>query len=238
MVVSEKFYVGYSDINADLKLSDTAILKLFENMACIHGTLAGESIKICDARWFLTSYDVKILKRPDYEEYVKVNTWSRDMRGVSACREFEIYNDKDELCVIGHSNWARVNAKTQKVERTSPAILDAYQSEKDRTNFPFIWAPKLSDPTEYICVQDFTANRNVIDANNHMNNVFYLDLAKLLLPEEVYASSDFSEFRIAYRKAIKYGETVRCFYAETENAHVVTVKGCDGDIRSIIELCK
>ena len=45
MVVKEIFYVGYSDITSDLKLSDTAILKIFENMACIHGTRAGESIK-------------------------------------------------------------------------------------------------------------------------------------------------------------------------------------------------
>ena len=55
MVVKEIFYVGYSDITADLRLSDTAILKIFENMACIHGTRAGESIKTCDARWFLTA---------------------------------------------------------------------------------------------------------------------------------------------------------------------------------------
>jgi putative Mn2+ efflux pump MntP len=44
------------------------------------------------------------------------------MRGVSACREFEIYNSSGELCVVASSNWARVNAHTQKLERATPAV--------------------------------------------------------------------------------------------------------------------
>jgi acyl-ACP thioesterase len=238
MVVKEIFYVGYSDIDANLKLSDTAILKFFENMACIHGTRAGESIKTCEARWFLTAYEVKILKRPEYEDTVTVHTWSRDMRGVSASREFEIYNSNGELCVIGLSNWARVNAFTQKLERATPAVAAAYQSEKERTNFPYAWAPKLSEPAEYITSQDFTVTRNFIDANHHMNNVFYLDLAKLLLPDEVYDNTDFSEFKIMYRQAIKYGETVTCAYGVCGDRHIVTLKGDDGEIRAIMELVK
>ena len=87
MVVKEIFYVGYSDINDSFKLSDTAILKIFENMACMHGSRVGESIKTSPALWFLTAYDVKIIKRPEYEETITVHTWSRDMRGFSACRE-------------------------------------------------------------------------------------------------------------------------------------------------------
>ena len=41
-----------------------------------------------------------------------------------------------------------------------------------------------------------------------------------------------------YRKAIKYGESVKCFYGETENAYIVTLKDADGDVRAIMELEK
>ncbi len=238
MVVKEIFYVGYSDVTSDLKLSDAAILKLFENMACMHGTRAGESIKTSPARWFLTAYDVNVLKRPEYEDTVTVHTWSRDMRGVSACREFEIYDSTGEKCVVGISNWARVNAATQKVERATPDVAAAYQSEKERTNFGALWLPKLEEPAEYTAAQDFKVTRNFIDANHHMNNVYYLEVAKLMLPEDVYNTRDFSGFKIMHRRAIKYGETVRCLYGETESAYVVTVKGEEDDVRSIIELKK
>lgn len=238
MVVKEIFYVGYSDITSNLELSDTAILRIFENMACIHGTRAGESIKNCDARWFLTAYDVKIIKRPEYEDTITAHTWSRDMRGVSACREFEIYNSRGELCITAISNWARVNAQTQKLERATPAVAAAYESEKERTNFPFTWIPKLSEPESYSSERDFEVMRSFIDANRHMNNVFYLDVAKLMLPEDVYEGKDFSEFRIMYRQAIKYGEKVKCCYGETEKAYVVALKGDDGEVRAIMELAK
>lgn len=238
MVIKEIFYVGYSDITNDLKLSDTAILKIFENMACIHGTRAGESIKTSDVRWFLTAYDVKIIKRPEYEDTITAHTWSRDMRGVSACREFEIYNSSGELCVVASSNWARVNAHTQKLERATPAVAAAYESEKERTNFPFTWIPKLSEPENYTHEQDFTVMRSFIDANKHMNNVFYLDVAKLMLPEDIYEGKDFSRFRIMYRKAIKYGEAVKCFYGETESSYIVTLKDAEGEVRAIMELEK
>jgi acyl-ACP thioesterase len=238
MVVKELFYVGYSDITRDFKLSDVAILKFFENMACIHGSRAGESIRTSPARWFLTSYDVKIHNRPEYEDTLTVCTWSRDMRGVSACREFEIYNSKGELCVTAISNWARVNAETQKLERATPAVIAAYQSEKERTNFPYIWAPKLTEPDSYISSQDFAVTRNFIDANNHMNNIFYLDMAKLILPEDIYLNKDFTGFKIMFRQAIRYGETVTCFYGETDSAYTITVKDSEGSVRAIIEFCK
>ena len=56
--------------------------------------------------------------------------------------------------------------------------------------------------------------------------------------DEVYENHDFRGFKIMYRQAIKYGETVKCCYGESESAYTITVKGAEGDLRAIIELCK
>lgn len=240
MVVEEKFYVGYSDINRELTLSNTAVLKLFENITGMHGSLVGDSLKTASARWFLTAYEVNILKRPEYEERVLVRTWSREVRGVSACREFEILNEKNELCVTGISNWAHVNAITQKLERATPELIAAYEGEKERTNFGTkVWIEKLKEPETYSYFKDFYIDRNFIDVNEHMNNVYYLNLAELVLPEEIYKNPESRRFGIMYHKAIKYKDTVRCFYSETEDAHFVTIKGAeDSSLRAIIKLIK
>ncbi len=238
MVVKENFYVGYSDINAEMALSNASILKIFENMACIHGAFCGESIKTSVVRWFLTAYEVNVIRRPEIEERVRVHTWSREMRGASACREFEIYGEDGALCVTGISNWARTNAETKRLERATPEIAAKYESEPERTNFEKAWLEKLSEPSEYISSRKFTVERNYIDVNDHMNNVFYLDAAKLVLPDEVYALPESKRFRIMYRQAIKYGETVDCLYAETEKAYVVTLKDEKGSVRAIIEFEK
>ena len=238
MVVKENFYVGYSDINAEMELSNASILKIFENMACIHGALCGESIKTSPIRWFLTAYEVSVIRRPEMEERIRVHTWSRDMRGASACREFEIYGENGELCVTGISNWARTNAETKRLERATPDIAAKYGSEPDHTNFENMWLEKLPAPSEYSSSRKFTVERSHIDVNDHMNNVFYLDAAKLVLPDGVYALPESKRFRIMYRQAIKYGETVDCLYADTESAHVVTLKDEKGSVRAMIEFEK
>lgn len=239
MVFEENFYIGYSDINKDFRMSNTAVLKLFENVSCMHSSEVGDGMKTSESRWFLKAYHVKIHKRAEHEEKVNARTWSRCTKGVSASREFEIYTENGELAVTGLSNWVRVNAATLKPERISPETFSVYGSEPDRTNFPSPWTEKLKECEEYSFEKEFYIDRNFIDANNHMNNVFYLDLANLVLPEEVYEKGECSEFEIMYRKAVRYGETVKCLFQETEDGYNITVKSQDlSECHAVIVLHK
>ncbi|MBR4072510.1 MAG: hypothetical protein IKK24_01090, partial [Clostridia bacterium] len=91
----------------------------------------------------------------------------------------------------------------------------------------------------YIFSKDFFVDRNYIDTNNHMNNVCYMEMANLIIPEEVYAKGEPNEFEIMYRKAIKYGQTVKCLYGETEDAYIITVKSEDlTELKAIIKMYK
>ena len=239
MVYKEKFYIGYSDINKDFKASNTALLKLFENVSCMHSTAIGDGMKISASRWFLKSYHVKIHKRAEHEELVTASTWSRAIKGATAAREFEIHTESGELSVTALSNWARVNGETFRPERIDSEVFAAYGSEPERTNFESPWLDKLKAPEEYSYEKEFYIDRNFIDANNHMNNVFYMDLAAIALPEEIYQKGECSEFEIMYRKSIGYGETVKCLFSETSDAYFITVKDCGlTDIYATIKLYK
>lgn len=239
MVFTEKFYIGYSDITKDYTISNTALLKIFENAASMHSHVAKDDITESDGRWFLTGYHVKITKRPSYGETVTVNTWSRDMKGVQASREFEVYNEKGELCLIAISNWIRINAATQRLERISPELYEAYGSESERTNFNYSWIEKLKESETSEVEKEFHIERNFIDANNHMNNVYYLDLVNNLLPEDVYQKGDAGEFIIMYKSAIQYDETVNCSFAVEPDCYTVTIKSQDKtELKAVIRLMK
>ncbi len=239
MIFKENFYVGYSDVGKDFRLSNTSVLRLFENVSCMHSSLAGDGMKTSPSRWFLKAYHVKIHNRAEQEERVTACTWSRNVKGVSASREFAIYKENGDLAVTGLSNWVRVNAATLKPERVDSALMERYQSETERTNFDSPWIDKLKEPENYSIEKEFYIDRNFIDANNHMNNVFYLDLAELILPEEVYEKGECNEFEIMYRKAIRYGETVKCFYTEEDDGYYVTIKSVDlSDCHAVIKLYK
>lgn len=92
---------------------------------------------------------------------------------------------------------------------------------------------KLKEPETYLNCIDYKIDLNWIDVNNHMNNIYYLELADMILPEEIRKSNNCSNFEIMYKKEIKYGDIIKCYYAEPENAsYVVTLKNAE-----TVELC-
>lgn len=239
MVYSEKFYIGFSDVGSDLGILNSAILRLFEDVCCLHGESIGDGFSDSPGRWFLTAYRVKVIRRPKYGEWVTAKTWSREMKGVSASREFEIYGADGKPAVIALSNWARMNTAIGKLERMSDEAFAKYESEPERHNFIEPWIQKLRTTGEAEFSREYFVDRTLIDPNRHMNNVYYLDLALRTLPEEVYDLGEANEFEVTYRKAIAYGETVVCEYSEDAAARYVAVKTKgDGDTRAIIKLYK
>ena len=237
-MISEKFYVGYSDINKEFELSNTAILKHFQNLTTIHGALVNDSLLTSDYAWFLTAYHVKIFNRPKYESWVTYSTWSTKIKGFLASREFEIRDDNENLMLSALANYVRVNKTTQKIERISSDIISGY-GENEKTNFNEVWIPKLNEGENLIYEKEYFIDRNFIDVNNHVNNVSYLELANLALPEEVYKEKESLEFEIMYKKAVKCYQTIKCKYYEESNHYIVAAKSLDDtELFAIIKFYK
>ena len=67
-----------------------------------------------------------------------------------------------------------------------------------------------------------------------MNNVYYLDLAEMVIPDESRAD----DFSIFYRREIKFGESVDCRFSRVEDGGFVSVVGKDGTLHAQIMLYK
>ena len=227
MVVKHEYFIGYQYIDADFKIKNSALLSMFEDLACIHGARAGDDLRSAPTVWLLTAYKVKIIRRPEYAERVVVSTWSRGMRGVFAFREFEVRNSAGELLVCALSEWAHVFKADGKPARVTPELEKMYESEPEHSNFggERIRVVRTAENGEQ--TYGFTVLGNLIDVNRHMNNVHYIEQAELALPEEVLPELSELSFEICYRKEIKYGERVRCFYAKDGDSHSVFIKSED-----------
>ncbi len=75
-------------------------------------------------------------------------------------------------------------------------------------------------------VYEYTAERRDIDANHHVNNISYLDIAYNALPEDV--GLNFKSLEIYYKRQTKLGEKVNMYYTKTEDAYVIAIKSEDG----------
>ena len=155
MVVSQKFYIGYRDVDCNLKMKNNSILDLFQEMAGMHAAKGGQGSGLSNTAWVLTAYKVNILKRPSYGENIEAITWAREVKGITSCREFELRNEKGELLVCANSNWAHVNVEDKKLVKIDETIADKYEVELDKTNFDELKIKKLIEPQEYLHEKEY-----------------------------------------------------------------------------------
>lgn len=240
MKIEHEFYIGLKDIDRNNKLSIKSLLSFLEDIGGIHSNLAGYGlydIERTKLNWMIISWKIKFFKKPDYNETVKIVTWSKGIERLFSYRDFEIYNSNGELAGLASSKWVLVNMETKSITSPDEKLVEAYQSEEDSV-MDRKELTKIKEPTSYSNVAENFITREMIDVNNHVHNLNYLDLGYSALPDDVYYL-EFNEIEIMYKKEIKLGEKVKSFYSysEEEQTHYLTIKSEDESIlHAIIKL--
>ena len=185
--------------------------------------------------WILLEWKVKVLNRPKYGDILEAKTWARNCTKIFTYRDFEIYNQNNEKCVLATSKWTWVDAKTGKMARIDSDIDEKYGAEKMHV-FDCEDIEKVEEPDNFLSEVEYIVKRRDIDINNHMHNLYYLDVAEEALPEEIYFKRPFNNFRITYKRGIKLGETVNCKYGIKENKQIVKIEDNTGKEKAIISM--
>ena len=96
---------------------------------------------------------------------------------------------------------------------------------------------KLKEPSSYLQEFNYQILRSNIDVNQHMHNLYYLDLAYETLPESVYQTANFSHVEIMYKRECKLGDHITCLYSFENGQHIITIKSEDEkQLHAIIQL--
>ena len=225
MIFKEKFKMQLKDIGKENHIKNRAILEIFENIGTYHSDMAGygpNDIEKTGVSWVLLDWKLQVLKRPKYGQTLNVNTWGRTMKRSYTYRDFEMYDEQNNLCVIGTSKWVLVNSDTGKITRISEEILKKYQIE-EKSVFNIEELDKLNIPETYSSEMNYQVCRRDIDLNGHMHNLYYLDLAYEALPQDIYEKRPFDSVRIQYKKEVKLGDIIKCRYTFEAGNHIITI---------------
>lgn len=230
---------GIADVGKNQLITNTAILRILENVACYQSDEIGYGILDISKNkisWILLDWKVKVLNRPMYGEKLLVKTWGRNPKRVTVGRDFEIYNSNNELCVIGTSKWAIVNTENKSIERITQEMIDKYKMD-EKSVFDEIEIPKPIIPNSFMKSFTFKPLRRNIDINGHVHNTHYLEMAYESLPENVYQKRPYNNFRISYKKEIKMGDVINCKYTFDKNKHIIVfINEKESIINGIVEL--
>lgn len=239
MFVEHNFYIGFEDLMKGNKVSNKAILRYLEDIAGIHSNLVGyglNDIPRIKHSWILLGWKVKLYKRPIYGETIKVKTWSKVIHKFYALRDFQIFSEDGELLGVATSKWIFIDTQKESIAKVTEDVIKIYDSE-DTSVFDEDNLGKLKEPEKIDNSCNFLINRSMIDMNNHVHNLYYLDIADEVLPEDIYKTKEFNEFEIMYKKEVKLGDNVKCLYSNIEDKHIITIKSQDETIvHAIINL--
>ena len=240
MIVENEYTVKLSEIGIGNKATNKAILRYLEDTGGIHSNKAGYGIydiPKTHLSWVLLEWKLKVIRRPNYTEKVKVLTWSKDAVKFYTFRDFEVYDENGELIILASSKWVLLDVTKGKIVRIEPEIISKYEPELNRKAFEDEEFEKIKEPENEQFEAEYTARRADIDINQHIHNLNYIEIANEVLPEEVYRNQHLDNVRITYKKEIKCGETVKCKYAFEDGKHIVSIKSLDDKIlHAIIEM--
>lgn len=238
-IFERKFTVGVTDININRKIKNKSIIKIFQDVAGMHSDSLHLGINDIDKTklsWVILGWKIKVLKRPIYNEEVVVRTWIRDGNKISMYRDFEMYDLNGNLLSFGTSKWTLINIETKALTQLSDSIIDLY-GEEEKSLFEERKLDKIKEPEDYISSMEYKIPRDFIDVNEHVHNLYYLDMAYEVLPEEVYKSEELNNIEIIYKKQIKYNDKIYCTYTNENNEIIVTIKTTkDNVLHAIIKL--
>lgn len=228
MIVSKDFYVGFRMIDEALKMKSGDILNLFVDIAGVHSEKAGDGFGKSDSRWILIGYKVKVFDKPSYGEDVTFTTWSRDYSPALATREFEVRDSSGKLLIVALANFVKYNIKTHKLEKIRNELMNAYESEPERSNFGGVRLGRFVEPDEYDGKDELVADWRWMDLNRHMNNSHYVDIAEHVLKKNYGIDTATFDFEVYYKREIPEDTKVCAYFKETEKFFVVAIKSADG----------
>lgn len=241
MRLEQTFKIGIREIGMSNKITNYGFLAFLEDIATVHSDLVGYGIKdrvIRKGAWLLMDWGLEVKNRLPFNSKIKVITYavSQEKPSYHSYRNFEIYDENNNLIATATSKWLYYNFETKRITKIDEDMMRLYnpegnieESEKKLT--------KLVEQSTYENMTGYEVKRSDLDINEHVNNLNYLKLAYEILPEDVYFGEEPNNLRITYKHQIKLGSKIKCFYTYTQNKHCIAIKSEDEKIlHSIIEL--
>lgn len=232
MQVKQDFLVRLEDTGAMFKLSNKGILTMLTNLACLHGNRIGQGLmdrEACGLSWMVVGWRVVVDHRPLLSETVHGATWASGWNRLQTTRNFLLNDGQGRCFAKATSAWLVLDEHNTHILRMTPEIVEPYGPEPENQTFPGYAFPReapVFEPERAVKVQ---VSRAMIDCNDHVHNVAYMDLFMEALPEEEDVDA-FNDLTLLYRREIRPGQGITAVYGRAGEERVVGLKETDSDL--------
>ncbi|MCR5652073.1 MAG: acyl-[acyl-carrier-protein] thioesterase [Lachnospiraceae bacterium] len=218
--------VRYSETDENEKLSLIAILNYFQDCSTFHGEDAGvgyDVVKKSGCFWVLNYWQIDVYRYPALCEKITVGTSPYECKGFLGFRNFFMDDSEGKRAAMGNSLWTYLNVKTGKPEHVPKQLVEAYG---DLLKMDMEYEPRkirVPDGVKRYCPDSFEVKRQHLDANNHVNNGQYVQMAL----DYVKKGFKVDRMRAEYKKPAYLGDAMYPVVYEGDRYCAVSL--CDSE---------
>ncbi len=235
---SYKSRIRFSECDDNALLTLVGLLNYFQDCSTFQSEDLGVGLDVLHDRgtlWVINSWQIDIIRLPKLSEEVTIWTRPYDCRGFFGKRNFYMKDSEDRFLAKADSLWTYISMKNGKPTRIEGDIIKAY-GHMPRIDMEYtdrkVRVPKNKD--EAVRADDLIVTEYMLDANHHVNNGKYVEIAAGYIPEGTYTD----RIRVEYRKQAFLGDAICPYIFKKDGAVIVKLADRDGVPYSVVEFSR
>jgi len=205
----ETIRVRYAETGVNGFIKPVSAFNYFQDIMSRHcGLMKASAYDLFETgfAWVVIKYHITISRYPKWNDSITVRTWRYPYKNLYERRQFEIYDDKGSLLILGKSTWIVVNLKTKKPARLSKSLPSEMISGWSHPVTDDIESvPEITDPDSE---RVFNIRMHDLDFNTHVNNSIYIVWALESVPEDIITQFRPEAIDIRYMDESLYGDRI------------------------------
>jgi len=209
MIHEKKITVQYAETGVNGKLKPVNILNYFQDIASDHSAEMGVSAMDLLPRglaWVIFQYQIDVFRYPTWKDNLRMRTWRYPYRNLYELRQYQIFDDLDNLLISSKSSWVLTSTASKRPVRLNkhlpPEMIEGLQQPiiDDFSTVPEI---SHSDAT-----RSFNARMHDLDFNRHVNNSVYVVWGIESAPQDIIRTCRPTAITVNYLGESLYGDPV------------------------------
>jgi acyl-ACP thioesterase len=199
-----------SDINGKAKL--TSICNYLQEIAGMHADALNWGInKLMEQNlsWVLSRLKLKVLKYPNWNDEIFVETWPTGIKGLFGNRDFKITDNSGSVIILASSSWLIIDLNTKRPIRPHSIIKNDEFEQAEKVFDTSL--EKLKTKVDELPALNINVHFSDIDINKHVNNVKYIKWIIDSCSFEQLNSQLIDEFEINFLHEAKYHNQLSVF---------------------------
>jgi len=209
MIHEKKFTVRYAETGVNGHLKPVNILNYFQNIASDHSAEMGVSAMDLLPKglaWVIFQYQIDISRYPSWKDTIRMRTWRYPHRNLYELRQYEIFDDQDNLLISSKSSWVLTSISSKKPVRLNKHLpAEMLNGLQQPIVDDFATVPEISHTD---ATRSFNARMHDLDFNRHVNNSVYVEWGIESVPQDIIRTCRPTAITVNYLGESLYGDPV------------------------------